>query len=67
MKYTEKHETFKYPLTTFILAVSAPEGKLCQPKVKHHFRNYLIELPNTKVNEINSNPIVIYDPIAIVH
>ena len=47
-KYPEKHEAFKYPLTTFPLAVSAPEGKLYQPKTKYLFRNYLIELSNFK-------------------
>ena len=65
-KYPEKNEAFKYPLTTFPPEVSTPEGKLYQLKVKVLFRNYLMELPNTKVSEINPNPIVIYDTMAIV-
>ena len=65
-KYPEKNEAFKYPLTTFPPAVSTLEGKLYKPKVKVLFRNYLIELPNNKVSEINPNPIVIYDTMAIV-
>ena len=63
---TDEHEAFKYPLTTFPLAISTPEGKLHQPKTKHHFRNYFIELSNANVSEKNSNPIVIFDVMAIV-
>ena len=36
-KYLEKHEAFKYPLTTVPLTVSTPEGKLYQPKTKSLF------------------------------
>ena len=43
-----------------------PEGNSHQGKTKYLFRNYL-SYQNTKVSEINSNPIVIYDAIAIVH
>ena len=65
-KQPEKHEALNDPLTTVPLTVSTPERKLYQPKTKYLFRNYLIELPNTKVSEIYSNPIVIYDAMAIV-
>ena len=60
-EYPEKHEAFKYPLTTVPITASTPEGKLYQRKTKYLFRNYLIELPNIKASEINpNNPNVIY-------
>ena len=34
--------------------------------MKYFFKNYLIELLSTKIKEINSNLIVIYDAMAIV-
>ena len=42
------------------------EGKLHQLQTKYLFRNYLIELSNVKVSEINLNPIVIYDGMVIL-
>ena len=42
------------------------EGKLYQLQTKYLFRNYLIELSNVKVSEINLNPIVIYDGMVIM-
>ena len=42
------------------------EGKLHQLQTKYLFRNYLIELSNVKVSEINLNPIVIYDAMVIM-
>ena len=67
-KYPEKQEVFKYLLKKFPLAISIPEGKLCQPKTKCLFRSYFTELSNAKVSEIIiiSNTIVIYNTIAIV-
>ena len=65
-KYPEKHEAFKYTLTTFPLTTSTSEGKLCQPKANYHFRNYFIELSNAKVSEIDSNLIVIFDVMTNV-
>ena len=46
-KYPERHEAFKYPLTTFKLAISSNEGKLYQPKTKYHFKDDFIELYRT--------------------
>ena len=68
-KYPKKQEAFKDLLKDFPLAISIPEGKLYQPKTKCLFRSYLIELSNAEVSEIIviSNPIVIYDTMAIVH
>ena len=42
------------------------EGKLHQLQTKYLFRNYLIELSNVKVSEINLNPIVIYEAMVIM-
>ena len=68
-KYPEKQEAFKYLLKSFPLAISILEGKLYQPKAKCLFISYLIKLSNAKVKEIIAitNPIVIYDAMAIVH
>ena len=67
-KYPVKQEVFKYLLKNFPLAISIPEGKLYQPENKYLFRSYLTELSNAEVSEIivTSNPIVIYDTMAIV-
>ena len=67
-KYPEKQEAFKYLLTNFPLAISIPECKLHQPKIKCLFSSYLIKLSNAKVGEIIviTNLIVIYDAMAIV-
>ena len=68
-KYPEKPEAFKYLLKSFPLAISILEGKLYQPKAKCLFISYLIKLSNAKVKAIIviTNPIVIYDAMAIVH
>ena len=62
----EKYEELKYTFTTFTIAITEPEEKLYETKIQRLFRNYLIELSNAEVHEINLNVAAIYDEMAIV-
>ena len=55
----EKRETKEGNVSSQCVQISIPEWKLYQSISKYLFRNYLIKLSNSKVSEINLNPIFV--------
>ena len=63
-KGADLYESFEFPITTYPLSISTPEGKL--RGAKHLLRNYLI----SEADAIKDDPIInarwIYDAMAMI-